>query len=177
MRIIMTVLFVLLGIIVLLLFIALFIKKDYSIETAITINKPKSEVFSYIKMLKHQANYNKWWMVDPNTKMDFTGIDGTTGFMAAWDSDNKQLGKGEQEIKRIIEGERIDYEIRFERPFKNIAQTYMATDSISPNQTRVKWVFEGANKYPMNLMNLFIGKLLGGDLQTSANNLKIELEK
>ncbi|MEP6596310.1 MAG: hypothetical protein ABJA71_10205 [Ginsengibacter sp.] len=45
-------------VIVILLIIGLFIKKDYAVEREITINKPKQEVFNYIKYLKDQENYN-----------------------------------------------------------------------------------------------------------------------
>jgi hypothetical protein len=156
---------------------ALFIKKDYSVSREITINKPKQEVFDYLKMLKNQKQYNKWWTMDPSTKMDFKGTDGTPGFTAYWDSEAKGVGKGEQEIKKITDGQRIDYEIRFIKPFENTAVSYITTDSIGPGKTKVIWVFEGKNKYPMNLMNLFMDKFLGGDLQTSIANLKNTVEK
>ena len=42
------------------LIVALFVKKDYSVEKEIVINKPKTEVFEYIKLLKNQDNYSKW---------------------------------------------------------------------------------------------------------------------
>ncbi len=35
---------------------------------------------------------------------------------------------------------------------------------------------KGKSKYPMNLMNLFIDKMLGKDLTTSLSNLKNILE-
>ena len=39
-------------------------------------------------------------MMDRNVKKSFKGTDGTVGFVAAWDSDNKKVGKGEQEVKK-----------------------------------------------------------------------------
>src|SRR5438093_8050304 len=92
--------------------------KEYVIEREITINKPKQEVFNYIKFLKNADQYNKWVMMDPNLKKDYKGTDGTAGFIYYWDSANKNVGKGEQEITKIIEGERVDYEIRFIKPFE-----------------------------------------------------------
>ena len=115
-------------------------------------------------------------MADPNAKKEFTGTDGTIGFVYAWDGNNK-VGKGEQEIKKIDEGKRIDLEVRFERPFKNTANVYMSTDALSENETKLKWVMEGKNPYPFNLMNLFIPGMLGKDLQTSLTTLKGVLEK
>ncbi|MBC7553201.1 MAG: SRPBCC family protein [Taibaiella sp.] len=158
-------------------FIALFVKNEYIVEREITIDKPQAEIFNYIKLLRNQDNYNQWMMVDPNAKKVYTGTDGTEGFTIAWDSENKNLGKGEQVIKKIHEGKGVDLEIRFIKPFENVAQTPISTDAITPTQTKVKWTFSGRNKYPMNLMNLFIDKMLGKDLATSLGNLKSNLEQ
>ena len=164
------------GLIALLLVVALFIKKEYTIQREITINKPKREVFTYIKHLKNQEHYSKWVMADPNMKKEYHGTDGTIGFVYAWDG-NDQAGQGEQEIKQIIEGERLDLEIRFIRPFAGVAQTPFTVEALSENQTRVKWGMRGGNPYPLNLMHLIIDKVLGADLEVSLVNLKNILEK
>ena len=39
------------------------------------------------------------------------GVDGTKGFIAAWNSQNKNVGKGEQEITNIVENTLIDTEV------------------------------------------------------------------
>src|SRR6187402_2244860 len=113
MNIVLIILGVIVGIIVLVLIVALFSPKKYTIERQIVINKPRQQVFDFIKFLKNQDHYNKWWTMDPNAKRDYKGTDGTVGFIAAWDSQNKQAGAGEQEITKITEGERLDTEIRF----------------------------------------------------------------
>ena len=51
--------------------VALFLKNDFSIAREITINKPKQQVFDYLKTLKNQDQYNAWIMKDPNAKKDF----------------------------------------------------------------------------------------------------------
>jgi hypothetical protein len=164
------------GLIAILLVAALFIKKDYAVEREITINKPKQEVFDYVKHLKNQDNYSKWVRMDPNMKKDFRGTDGTVGFVYAWDG-NKDAGKGEQEIKSITEGEKLDVEVRFEKPFEGIAYAPITTETVSENQTKVKWGMKGKNKWPMNFMNPFMDKMLGKDLETSLTALKGILEK
>lgn len=158
------------------LIIALFVKKEYAVQREITINKPKAEVFNYVKYLKNQDNYSKWVRMDPNMKKDFRGTDGTVGFVYAWEG-NKKAGKGEQEIKKIMEGERVDVEVRFEKPFAGIAATPITTEAVSQNQTKVKWGMNGKSKYPLNFMNLFMDNMLGKDLETSLTTLKTILEK
>ena len=158
------------------LIVALFVKKEYAVEREVTINKPKEEVFNYVKHLKNQDNYSKWVRMDPNMKKDFRGTDGTVGFVYAWDG-NKDAGKGEQEIKNITEGERVDVEVRFEKPFEGMATAPIITEAMAENQTKVKWGMKGKSTYPMNFMNLFMDGMLGKDLEISLTTLKGILEK
>ena len=178
MNIFVTILLTLAAIIILLLFIALFTSKTYSLKREIQIGKPLQEVFNFLRYLRNQEHFSKWVMMDPNMKKDFRGTDGSVGFVYAWDG-NKQAGKGEQELKGIMDGERIDVEVRFIKPFEGIAATPFTTKSISPNETLVSWGMTSTLKYPMNLMLLFMNmdKLLGKDLETSLLTLKKVLEE
>lgn len=164
------------AIIGLVLIVALFVKKEYTVEREITIGKPNAEVFNYIKFVKNQEHYNKWVKMDPNMKKNFKGTDGTVGFVYAWDGNDK-AGKGEQEITKIDEGNALDLEIRFIKPFEGIAHTQMTTKPASEGQTRVTWSMAGESKYPMNITNLFIDSMLGKDLEASLVDLKNNLEK
>lgn len=168
-----------LGLVVLVLIIAAFVRKDYSIMREINIQMAKLEVFDYLKLLKNQDNFSKWALMDPNIKKEYRGKDGTIGFVSAWQSNIKNVGKGEQEIKRITESDRIDFEIRFIKPFAGTAIAYMTTQTISEKETLVKWGFHSQMKYPMNLMLLFMNmeKMIGNDLSTGLSNLKNILEK
>jgi len=171
-----TILLSLVGLVTFLFLVALFINTEYVIEQKIVINKPKEDVFHYLKFLKNQERFSKWVMTDPNMKKNFRGTDGTVGFVYAWDSENKQAGKGEQEIVGLTEGEKVDIEVRFERPFKNTAKTPFKVKTISDQQTEVTWGMIGQNKYPMNLMTFIIKGMLMKDLGISLNNLKTILE-
>lgn len=158
------------------LIVAMFVKKEYSVEREITVNKPRREVFDSVKHLKNQDNYSKWVRMDPNMKKDFRGSDGTVGFVYAWDG-NDDAGKGEQEIKSITEGERVDVEVRFKKPMEGVAYAPIITEGVSENQTKVKWGMKGKSSYPFNFMNLFIDGILGKDIETSLVDLKGILEK
>ena len=52
----------------------------------------------------------------------------------------------------------------------------MITKSIESNQTNLKWLMVGKNKFPMNLMNMIIDGMLGKDLSKSLKNVKRILE-
>jgi hypothetical protein len=179
MKILRIVLLVIVGAIALLLITALFLKKEYAVVREISINKPKAEVFEYIKYLKNQDEYSVWAKMDPNMKKEYRGTDGTVGFVSAWESKEDNVGKGEQELKQIVEGERIDMELRFIEPFEVNDNAYMITESLNENETKVTWGFNGKMDYPMNLMLLFMNmdEMLGKDLETGLQNLKANLEK
>jgi uncharacterized protein YndB with AHSA1/START domain len=177
MKILKKILFVIAGIIVLALVVALFVNKEYSVKREITINKPSQEVFDYVKFVKNQEHYNKWVMMDPGMKKDYKGADGTVGFVYAWDSKKDDVGKGEEEIKLLEEGKKVNLEVRFIKPFEGLAVTEMTTEAVSPTQTRVSWGMSGQSAYPMNLMNTVIDGMLGADLEESLKTLKGILEK
>ncbi|WP_316820209.1 SRPBCC family protein [Pedobacter gandavensis] len=164
------------GLIVLALIVALFVKKEYAVEREIVINKPKQQVFDYIKFIKNQDNYSVWNRMYPNKKTSYKGTDGTVGFVYAWDD---KESAGEQEITKITEGERMDMALRFKVPFEANDQAYMITEAVTDGQTKVKWGFSGSMKYPMNLMILCMNMedMLGKDLQKGLEDLKVILEK
>jgi uncharacterized protein YndB with AHSA1/START domain len=172
----MSILLVIAGIIVLILIIGVFMRKDYNITREVIINAPRQKVFDYVKQLKNQDNFNKWVMVDPGMKREFKGTYGTVGFIYGWNG-NKKAGEGEVEIISINEGKNIETEIRFVRPFPGIARVNMVTEPVSDNQTKVSWSNASAMKYPMNIMLSMIEKMLAKDMDTSLSNLKNILEK
>src|SRR3954471_21016115 len=121
MSILLTIIGIIAGIVVLVLVVALFTKKDYSVFREIVINKPVQQVFDYIRFLKNQDNYSVWNQLDPTMKKTYAGTDGTVGFMYAWDSNNKQAGKGEQAITEISEPKKIGMDLHFIKPFEGRA--------------------------------------------------------
>jgi uncharacterized protein YndB with AHSA1/START domain len=179
MKIIKTILGFIAVIILLILIIALIAPKNYRVEREIAVNAPKAKVFDYVKYLKNQDNYSVWAKMDENMKKEFHGVDGEPGFISAWESDDKDVGKGEQEIMKIVEGKRIDFELRFMEPFKATDLAYIITTELYPGHTQVKWGFNGKMSYPMNLMLLVwdMDQMLGEDLEEGLENLKVILEQ
>lgn len=179
MKVLKWILIVVLSLIVLILFTALLVKKEYAVEKQIVINKSKQEVYNYVLLLENQNNYSKWATSDPAMEKTFEGVDGTVGFVSAWKSKVKNVGAGEQEIVKIDPGKRIDYELRFKEPMEDTNMAHMTVDSIGPNQTLVKWGFDGVMSYPTNITLLFLDfdKLIGGDFEFGLKKLKEILEK
>ncbi len=167
-----------LTVIVLILLAALFVKKDFNTECSVEINQPRDTVFDYLVMLKNQEAYSVWYAIDPAMQKSSKGTDGTVGFVVVWDSENPDAGKGEQEIRAIIPGERIDFELRLSRPFRMVSELYFLLEDAGENRTLVRWGYSGRMKYPLNLMLLFYNPEapVCNDLEKGLANLKAILE-
>ena len=151
--------------------------KEMLIEKTIVIDKDIHEVFSFLKETKNQDKFSVWNMKDPGMKKTYTGEDGTKGFIYAWDSKDRNVGAGEQEITNIEEDTRIDYAIRFQRPMKNVAQSGFIVDKRHQNSTSVTWNFVSPTKFPMSLFAPIFKKMLGKQIDEGLHNLKTLLEK
>lgn len=174
-----TILKIIVVILVLPFVIAIFMKKTYHVEREIVINKPLDSVYQFVKYLKNQEEFSKWSQMDPKMKKTFKGTDGTPGFISAWESEMEEVGTGEQEIVHIVPNERIDYELRFLKPFESTSQAFMSTQAVDSLHTKVTWGFDGKMNYPMNLTMLVMDfeGILGKDFEVGLSNLKSILEK
>ena len=179
MKILKRILLFIAALIVIALVIALFVSKDMKAEREIVISKPKQQVFDYIKFVKNQDNYSKWNRMDPAMKKSYSGTDGTVGFSYAWDSEKDSVGKGSQTITAIKDGERLDCDVQFLKPFDSKAKINLATTALNDSTTKVTWSFNSKMPYPFNLMKVFMNmeKAIGDDLSTGLSNLKTVLEK
>jgi len=173
-----TLLYIALGLIVLFALLALLAPKNYDVSRSIEIIRTKADVFDYIKYLKKQQEWSPWGKRDPMMVKKFTGVDGEVGAISYWNG-NRDVGEGEQEITKIIEGERVEGELRFFKPFKSTSDCYLDVAESENGKTKVTWGFKGNNKFPMSIMMLFMSmdKAVGKDFEEGLQNLKSILEK
>ena len=173
----MTVVYILLVLLLIVLVLGLIAPKDYQVERKIIVEKPKNEVYQYIKYLKNHDKWSPWATRDPDMKKEFKGTDGEVGFVSAWDG-NKQVGSGEQEIIKMIENDRLETALRFFKPWKSESDAYVQLQDAGDNKTEVAWGFTGSNNFPVNIMMMFMNmdKTVGKDFQEGLNNLKANLE-
>ncbi len=173
-----TLLYILLGIIVLVLFLAMIAPKTYDVSRSIEIDRSKGEVFTYLKYLKNMDEWSPWAKKDPDMEKKFTGTDGEPGAVSYWNG-NKDVGEGEQEIKKVVDGERIESELRFLKPWRSTSDCYTKVEDTGSGKTKVTWGFSGNNKFPMSIMTLFMSmdKMVGKDFEEGLATLKTVLEK
>ncbi len=154
-------------------------KKDFKVTRSVELDQPVSEVYDYVKLLENQDKYSVWMRMDPKVKKTYTGVDGTVGFISAWDSKVENVGQGEQEIVKMTKNERIDYVMRFKKPMESEGKASMIFKSTGEDCTNLEWCFEGDMSWPMNVMMplLDFEGNLGPQLQEGLDNLKVILDK
>lgn len=151
---------------------------EFLVERKILISRPKEDVFNSIKFIKNHDSWSPWSRRDPNMKKEFSGTDGTVGFVYSW-SGNSEVGVGEQEIKNIVEGQRLETEVRFTKPMADTNQSYMTTEAIDEHQTEVTWGMKGKMSFPKNVVCFLMNmqKILEKDFDSGLHSLKMNLEK
>ena len=151
---------------------------DLHVEREVLIYKPKEVVFEDLKYLKSHDRWSPWFKRDPNVIKEYKGEDGTVGFVSSW-SGNDQIGVGEEEITKIAEGERIDYELRFKKPMEDTSTAYLVTEALADAQTKVKWGMKGKTPFPGNVICMVMNmkQTLAKDFDEGLAMLKAELEK
>ncbi len=165
------------AVIAIVLMVSAIMEKDYTVSAEIIIEKPKDEVFVFVRNLKNLEKYSSWVLTDPDVKMTYTGTDGTVGFTASWESLQKNVGVGEQEILKIDEVGRIDIELRFKKPFEGISHGYTLVESVSATQTRVTNAFISREGIPKNLMVPLMKKMIKKSYYKDLQSLKRVLEQ
>lgn len=152
--------------------------REFVIEKTVTIEKTRFFVFDRVKFLKGHEAWNPWAKRDRSIKYDWKGTDGAVGFTLHWVGNNK-VGEGEQEIKKIVEGERIEYELRFKKPIKTTHTSYVTTTEDGDTKTKVTWGMKGKINFPFNIL-FMVFKMkakLEYDFTEGLNVLKAILEK
>lgn len=170
-------LYIIIAIVAVIVLLALIAPKTYNVSRRITIDKPVSEVFNYLKHVKNQDAWSPWKKKDPNMKQEYTGTDGEVGFISRWEG-NKDVGTGEQEIVSITENTSVNSQLRFYKPWKSQSDAYLTTRVLNESSTEVVWGFSGVNKPPSNIFFLFFNmdKTVGKDFEEGLSELKQILE-
>lgn len=171
MKILKTVLYIILIIIAIGLIASGVMPKKMNVQSEVIIAKPQQEVFDFVKMLDNQKYYSKWVMADPNVKITMTGVDGEVGAISSWESDYEDVGIGAQEIISIDPGKKIEYELRFKKPFEATDTAYTIIEAIDSTHTKVINGFRSKMPFPMNIMLPMVKKMLQEDMDGNMKRL------
>jgi hypothetical protein len=75
-----------------------------SVQRSIVINAPREVVYKNISTFENLHKWGPWDRKDPDMKHSIEGTDGTVGTIWKWESNNKDVGKGEQTFTKLDPG-------------------------------------------------------------------------
>ena len=170
--------FYILILIIIILAMGLAMKNEYATSRDIIIDKPKAEVYDYIKILRNQNQYSYYNRKDPDTVKSYSGTDGEVGFTYTFSSKLSTIGSGTQTIVKLVEGESMTCNILFIKPTKLASVAEISLVAIDAQTTKVTWTFTSNYKFPLNIIIYFLDleKLIGTDIASSLVTLKEKLE-
>ena len=106
--------------------------------------------------------------------MEYSGTDGTPGFIAGWQSKTR-MGNGEQVITKVDEGEGYESELHFQN-HENITYNKVMLESVDGGKTKVSTVMSATPTFPMNMMIHMMQKVLKKNMDLNSTKLKVILE-
>lgn len=164
------IIYVVIGIIVALLVIALFLPSSYNIEKSTIIKKPVPEVMEKVADLHNYARWNPWQMMEPGSKMTITGTAKIPGHSYGWNG--KKIGEGRLTL-RSIDHKHVHFALEFIRPWKSEANDNWMFEEWGTGETKITWQNNGSLPYPMaRLMGSVLNKSLNKQFEDGLKNLK-----
>lgn len=169
--------YVIIGLITFVAFLHAWAKKEYNLSRTVVINRPKAEVYAFIRQLKKQPLWMPWFLNDPEAVIKYKREDGKVGAASYWKGKNNV--EGIQKIVKVKEGKVFETQLLFIKPYKSLSLNYMAVKEVEPNRTKMVWGVKGVHKFPASVIMLFYGmdRALGKDFETGLHNLKTYLER
>ena len=143
----------LLIIIVAILFVALFVPREFNYEKSISINAPIDSVWGKVNSLSALDKWSPWNDHDANMKKSMTGVDGTIGTVQSWESEI--VGNGSQTISKIEKPTLFITKLDFHKPRESHGKAYVKLVS-EGNTTKVTWGMTSKMPYPINIMIPFM---------------------
>lgn len=163
-------LYIILGLILLPLLIALFMPSGYKVEKSILINAPIESVYKKIADLNYYREWNPWQKSEPDSTSSISGEPDTTGHRYSWEG--KKIGIGSLTLVNRSPYDSVHFDLQFIKPFKS-----QADDSWNFREeaggTRVVWRNQGQLPYPVGrLISPSLTKTLNRQFEEGLNNLK-----
>lgn len=152
-------------------------KKEYDISRTVVINKPREEVYNFVRQLKNQPLWNPWFKRDPDAIMKYKGNDGKLGASFYWKG-NSKAGEGIQRIVKAKQGRVFETRILFIKPVKVNALTYIGAKELEEEKTKMVWGVKGHLAFPLTIISLIYSpeKALGEKFEEGLKELKQIME-
>ena len=84
-----------------------FLPSTSEVVRSVTINQTPEKVFTVVNNITRFNEWSPWHDLDPDTKYELTGPAQGVGARLAWNSEDKNVGSGSQEIIESVTNEKV----------------------------------------------------------------------
>jgi hypothetical protein len=169
------VLYVILSILVLYFILCLVGPSEGKVERSISINAPAEVVKSALTDNKiFHEKWSPWTEKDPAMKVSYKGAAGQVGQKMSWESDKKEVGKGNMTIEAIT-ADSVVQKLHFDG--MGDSKVYFVSKGEN-NATNVTWGMQSKTPFMFRAMMLFMNmdKMVGPDFEKGLVKLKTYVE-
>ncbi len=152
-------------------------KKEFDISRTVIINRPKEEVFNFVRQLKKEPLWMPWFEKDYRGILKFKGDDGKPEALLYWKG-HKFFYEGTQKINKLNQGRIMETRILVVKPFTLALLEYKGLKEIDENKTKIVWGIRGSLAFPFSVISLIhpVDKAFGKDLESGLKRIKSILE-
>ncbi len=150
--------------------------RELVVERVISINAAPEKIFPYVNDLRKMQEWQPWAKIDPEgTTYKYEGAAQGIGQKVVWSSENKEVGKGSQEIVGSVEHSSVKTALDFNEHGKAEAVFKLQP---SASGTKVTWGFKSdMGDNPLGRwMGLMIGPMVGSQYEAGLDNMKTLVE-
>lgn len=169
---------IVLGVIVLIILgIILTLNGEGHLERSITINAPAAKVFKVVNSYSYNNEWSPWYKIDPETKYVYSETTSGVGSKYSWESDNPDVGSGEQEIIGVIENELVITTMKFGGMTGDYHASFIL-EKIDNKTTKVTWTYDGTADAVMEkfFIDYLVNPMLGPMYEQGVEDLKTYIE-
>ena len=165
--------YLILGVVLLLLVVALFLPSQYKVERSTEIKRPMESVYSFVADFNNFHDWNPWTPLEPNHSYLVSGDSGQVGQEYSWEGEI--IGSGRMVFTDFASGH-IKSDIEFLHPQQGIALVEWEFEE-TVNGTKITWSLTGDSDYPIGrYFGLIMDRFLGPDFEKGIEMLKNEIE-
>jgi len=174
-KILKTILFGLLALLVLLVLGGLLLPSSARIQRTVVIQAPPAAVFEVVNSFKRFNDWSPWYDLDPAAKYVYSGPEQGVGARFEWTSKKPEVGEGSQQIIESKPYQSVRTRLDFGP--QGTAETEVAIVPVEQG-SEVTWSFE--SQFGYNLMQRYFGLMydgwIGADYEKGLGKLKTLLE-
>ncbi|CAN5284690.1 hypothetical protein BH23BAC2_BH23BAC2_13120 [soil metagenome] len=152
-------------------------KKEFEISRTVVINRPKEEVYNFVRQLKKEHLWMPWFKNGFKGELKYKGEDGKMDALLYWKG-HRYFYEGTQKIIKLNQGKIMETRFLVVKPFTLALLEYKGLKELDDNKTKIVWGVKGNLAFPLSVMALLhpVDKAYGNYLEEGLKNIKSILE-